>query len=117
MELTRTTLPIFPQTGEDDSPSYYADSFPAKFHTRYVEECEAEHPEHFGNQALTDNLLCEVPGWDDLKPRLWTFFDSTRARNPLPEDAIFRNHAALACHIASSLYFQKRQVIWVCMPK
>jgi predicted dehydrogenase len=112
MEATGTTLRIQPQTGQDDSPSYYADSFPAKLHEQYVQKWEAEHPDHYGKEPLTDNLLYNGPDWDDLKPHLWTFFEATRTRKPVAEDAVFGNHAALACHLANASYFQKKQVFW-----
>jgi len=33
-----------------------------------------------------------------------------RTRKPVAEDAVFGNHAAIACHMANSSYFQKERV-------
>ncbi len=63
-------------------------------------------------EPLTDNMVFEGPDWDDLKPHLWTFFQATKSRRKVPENAVFGNHAALACHLANESYFQKKQVYW-----
>jgi predicted dehydrogenase len=112
METTGSNIRLLAQTGEDESPSYYSDSFPAKLHAEYVHRWEADHPDHYGKEPLTDNKLFEGPDWDDLKPHLWTFFQATKTRQPVAEDAVFGNHAALACHMANESYFQKKQVFW-----
>jgi predicted dehydrogenase len=112
MEANGTSLRVLPQTGRDNEPSYYADSFPAKLHAEYVSKWEAEHTEHYGKEPVTANLLFEGQDWDDLKPHLWTFFQATKTRQPVAEDAVFGNHAALACHMANESYFQKKQVFW-----
>jgi predicted dehydrogenase len=36
METTGSNIRLMAQTGEDESPSYYSDSFPAKLHAEYV---------------------------------------------------------------------------------
>jgi hypothetical protein len=112
LEATGTSLRLFRQTGKDDEPSYYADSFPAKLHAEYVKQWEAEHPEHYGKEPLTADVVYEGHDWDDLKPHLSVFFRATKTRQPVAEDAIFGNHAALACHMANESYFQKKQVFW-----
>jgi CRP-like cAMP-binding protein len=50
--------------------------------------------------------------WDDLKPHLWTFFEAVKTRKPNVENAVFGNHAAIACHMANESYFRKQQVYW-----
>jgi hypothetical protein len=101
-----------PQTGVDESPSYYSGSFPAKMRAAYVEQWQAEHPVHLGHEPVTAGQLFQGPDWDDLKPHLWTFFEATKSRKPVAEDAVFGNHAALACHMANASYFQGKQVFW-----
>jgi predicted dehydrogenase len=112
LEATGTTLRFSPQTGQDDEPCYYADSFPAKLHTEYVERWEVEHPQHYGQEPITADMVYDGHDWDDLKPHLSVFFQATKTRQPVPEDAVFGNHAALACHMANESYFQKKQVFW-----
>jgi hypothetical protein len=38
------------------------------------------------------------------------FFQSVKSRKPAVEDAVFGNHAALACHMANESYFRKAPV-------
>jgi hypothetical protein len=46
-----------------------------------------------------------------VKPHLWKFFEAVRTRKPVFEDAVFGNHAALACHMANESYFRKSAVM------
>ncbi len=112
MEAQGSRLSLSPQSGKDEEPSYYSGSFPAKMREEYVRQWEAEHPAPKGELALTADTVFEGPDWDDLKPHLWTFFQATKTRKPVAEDAVFGNHAALACHMANEAYFQNKQVFW-----
>jgi len=112
LEAQGQSLRFLPQTGKDDGPSYYADSFPAKMHADYVSQWQAEHPEHYGKEPISAEMLFQGDDWDDLKPHLWNFFEATKSRQPVTEDAVFGHHAALACHMANESYFQKKPVFW-----
>ena len=112
MEAQSSSLRVNAQSGEDDEPSYYSSSFPAKMRAAYVEQWHAAHPRHLGKEPLTSNMSFEGPDWDDLKPHLWNFFQSTKSRQQPVENAVFGNHAALACHMANESYFQKKPVFW-----
>jgi hypothetical protein len=35
------------------------------------------------------------------RPHLWNFFQAVKSRKPVAEDAVFGNHAAIACHMAN----------------
>jgi hypothetical protein len=105
-------LRVSPQTGEDEEPSYYSASFPAEMREQYVKKWHEEHPRHWGKEPLTDGLAFEGPDWDDVKPHLWNFFQATKTRKPVAEDAVFGNHAAIACHMANESYFRKKPVYW-----
>ncbi len=112
LEANGSSLRLFSQTGEDEEPCYYADSFPAKLHAEYLKQWEAEHPRRYGKEPLTADMVYEGHDWDDLKPHLSVFFQAAKTRRPVTEDAVFGNHAALACHMANESYFQKKQVFW-----
>jgi hypothetical protein len=43
---------------------------------------------------------------------LFNFFQAVRTRKPVVEDAVFGNHAAIACHMANESYFRKKTVYW-----
>jgi hypothetical protein len=112
MEAQGTSLRVYPQTGEDEEPSYYSGSFPDKMRNEYVQQWEAAHPRHYGKEPLSDGMLYEGPDWDDLQPHLLNFFEATKSRKQVVENGVFGNHAALACHMANESYFRKKQVCW-----
>jgi predicted dehydrogenase len=112
LEATGKTLRYIPQSGQDDSPSYYVNSFPRELHQKYVAEWMAEHHEIFGNEAITDTTEYSGPDWDDVNPHLWNFFQAVKSRKSVVEDAVFGNHAAIACHMANESYFRKCPVRW-----
>jgi predicted dehydrogenase len=112
MEAQGRSLRVEPQTGEDTSPSYYTASFPAELRTRYVKQWNDSHPRHFGHEPVAGAMMFEGHDWDDVQPHLWNFFAATRSRKPVREDAVFGNHAAIACHMANESYFRKAPVFW-----
>jgi predicted dehydrogenase len=112
MEAQGTSLRVLPQTGEDQEPSYYSDSFPEAMKAEYVKQWDQRHPRRYGKEPITENLTFEGTDWDDLKPHLWNFFQATKSRRPVVEDAVFGNHAAIACHMANESYFRKKPVYW-----
>jgi predicted dehydrogenase len=112
MEAQGDSLRILPQSGKDEEPSYYSGSFPEKMRAEYVKHWHEEHPRHLGKEPLTDNSAYEGPNWDDVKPHLWNFFQATKSRKQVAENAVFGNHAAIACHMANESYFRKKPVFW-----
>jgi predicted dehydrogenase len=112
MEAQGSSLRILPQTGEDEEPSYYSGSFPDKMRNEYVQQWEAAHPRRYDKDPVQAGANYTGPDWDDLKPHLWNFFEATKSRKQVAENAVFGNHAALACHMANESYFQKKQVYW-----
>ncbi len=112
MEAQGNNLRVFPQTGQDEEPSYYSGGFPAAMRAEYVKQWNDEHPRHLGKEPLTDDLAIDGPDWDDVKPHLWNFFQATKSRKQVAENAVFGNHAAIACHMANESYFRKKAVYW-----
>jgi predicted dehydrogenase len=100
------------QRGVDTSPSYYAASFPPKLHQAYIEQWHAEHDAAPGQEPIAADAVYRGDDWDDLRPHLWTFFQAVKTRKPVTEDAVFGNHAAIACHMANESYFRKKTVYW-----
>jgi predicted dehydrogenase len=112
MEAQGDSLRILPQSGKDEAPSYYSGSFPEKMRAEYVKRWHEEHPRHLGKEPLVDSSTYEGPNWDDVKPHLWNFFQATKSRKQVAENAVFGNHAAIACHMANQSYFRKKPVFW-----
>ena len=100
------------QLGVDTDPSYYSFSFPAKMRAEYVKEWHEKNDPPLGKEPMHDDTVYHGHDWDDTKPHLNIFFESVKSRKPVTEDAVFGNHAAVACHMANESYFRKKTVVW-----
>ncbi|MGC2661861.1 MAG: Gfo/Idh/MocA family oxidoreductase [Bryobacteraceae bacterium] len=112
MEAQGSSLRVLPQTGQDEEPSYYSASFPAEMRAQYVKQWHQDHPRRLGKEPIAENLAFEGHDWDDVKPHLWNFFQATQSRRQVAENAVFGNHAAIACHMANESYFRNKPVFW-----
>ena len=112
LDTTEFGIHYSPQKGIDTAPSYYDSSFPQPMRGEYEREWHAKHDPPIGKEPLTEDTVYSGNDWDDLRPHLWTFFESVKSRKPNVEDAVFGNHAAIACHMANESYFRKQQVTW-----
>ncbi len=112
LEASGTSLHYLPQTGQDTEPSYYANGFPRKMQQQYVAAWESQHAVPPGKEPISQDTYFEGADWDDVKPHLWNFFQAVKSRRPVAEDAVFGNHAAIACHMANESYFRKCPVRW-----
>jgi predicted dehydrogenase len=101
-----------PQLGVDTAPSYYSGSFPAKMRAEYVRQWHEEHAVEPGHEPLMEGSVYRGDDWDDVRPHIWNFFKAVKSRKPVTEDAVFGNHAAIACHMANESYFRKGPVHW-----
>jgi predicted dehydrogenase len=110
METSGEEIRLSPQLGVDTSPSYYSGGFPAKLRREYVNQWNAEHEVTPGKEPISDDTVFRGNDWDDVRPHLWNFFKAVKSRNPVTEDAVFGNHAAIACHMANEAYFRKGTV-------
>ena len=111
-EASGSYLRYSPQTGKDTEPSYYSGGFPAKMRAEYESQWYAEHGHKPGQKPLSQDTVYRGNDWDDVKPHLWNFFQAVKTRKPVMEDAVFGNHAAIACHMANESYFRKKPVYW-----
>ena len=105
-------LKYSPQAGVDTDPSYYSSSFPSKMREEYSEQWHAEHDPQLGKEPEHEEVAYHGHDWDDVRPHLNTFFKAVKSRNAVTEDAVFGNHAAIACHMANESYFRKKPVYW-----
>jgi predicted dehydrogenase len=110
LEIGEFSLTHYPQPGVDTSPSYYAQSFPRAMREEYLKQWHEQNDPKPGQEPLMEAATFKGPSYDDVKPHLWTFFQAVRSRKPVTEDAVFGNHAALACHMANESYFRKSAV-------
>ena len=100
------------QRGVDLAPSYYSGGFPRQMRDQYVAQWHAEHDPKPGQEPVGEDEVYRGTNWDDLKPHLANFFGAVKTRKPVVEDAVFGNHAAIACHMANESYFRKTPVSW-----
>lgn len=112
LEVTEYQVTYSPQVGVDTSPSYYAFSFPKAMREEYLKQWHAEHDPVPGREPLEGSTSYRGPSYDEVKPHLLRFFEAVRTRTPVTEDAVFGNHAALACHMANESYFRK-SAVWL----
>jgi predicted dehydrogenase len=110
IEVGEFSMTYSPQTGLDSAPSYYAFGFPRAMREEYFKQWHAEHDPAIGQEPLAEATSYRGPSYDDVKPHLWRFFEAVRTRKPVTEDAVFGNHAALACHMANESYFRRTAV-------
>ena len=112
LEASGGELRHLPQRGVDTAPSYYTGSFPSKMREQYVRQWRAEHTVAPGQDPVMETTVFQTDNWDDLRPHLWNFFQAVKTRGAVAEDAVFGNHAAIACHMANESYFRKAPVYW-----
>ncbi len=111
LEVTGGQITVTPQSGTDGSPSYYSSSFPRAMREAYVNAWNEENAPKPGDQLpLTETISIRGPGYDDIKPHLWNFFEAVRSRGTVVEDAVFGHNAALACHMANDSYYRRTVV-------
>ncbi|MDH3457436.1 MAG: Gfo/Idh/MocA family oxidoreductase [Gemmatimonadota bacterium] len=112
LEATGRTLAHSPQVGEDTSPSYYAYGFPSQMREEYFEQWHAAHDPEPGKEPVDGVTTYHGPHWDDDTAHMWGFFDAVKTRKPVVQDAVFGNHAAIACHMANESFFRQAPVRW-----
>jgi predicted dehydrogenase len=112
LEATGETLTLSPQIGRDGYPSYYSNSFPREMREEYRTGWQAENATRPGTEPIRDSTVFTGHDWDDTVPHLWGFFEAVRSREPVVQDAVFGNHAAIACHMANESFFRESPVRW-----
>lgn len=112
LEVTEFAINYYPQTGQDESPSYYTSGYPQKMRETYLAQWHKEHDPVPGKEPTLDGLTFRGDSWDDEKPHLWRYFQAVKSRQQVTEDAVFGHHAALACHMSNESYFRSAAVMW-----
>jgi predicted dehydrogenase len=106
------TMSFSPQPGVDLAPSYYAGGFPQQMREEYEAKWYAEHAPKLGQEPIYDQINYRGHDWDDMRPHIWNFFQAVKSREPVTEDAVFGNNAAVACHMANESFFRGKTVNW-----
>ena len=106
LEASGGELRHIPQSSMDTAPSYYSGGFPVK-DARPIRAPVARRKTSFrpAREALRETAVFQSDNWDDLRPHMWNFFQAVKTRGTVTEDAVFGNHAAIACHMANESLF------------
>ncbi len=112
LDTSEFNLRHSPQKGVDTAPSYYAGGFPQKMRDEYYKQWYAEHAVTPGQEPVSDDINYNGHDWDDMTPHIYNFFQAVKSRKNVVEDAVFGNHAAIACHMANESYFRGAKVVW-----
>ncbi len=112
LDLQEFGLQLSPQTGTDMYPSYYAYGFPQAMRDEYMRQWNEKCAPKAGKEPLSDQTTWHGHDYDDMVPHLFNFFEAVKSRKPVFQDAVFGNHAAIACHMANESYFRQKQVLW-----
>ena len=112
LEVTEFAINYYPQTGEDQAPSYYTSGYPQKMRDAYTADWHAKNDPVPGKEPILEGYTYRGDSWDDEKPHLWRYFQGVRNHQQVTEDTVFGNNAALACHMSNESYFRKSAVTW-----
>ena len=110
IEVTANSVILTPQTGTDSSPDYGLNGFASAMHAVAEKQWHAEHDADLAQHPLEQVTVWHGGSWDDLHPHLANFFTSVRTRRPPVEDVVFGHHAAAACHMANTSYFEGKVI-------
>jgi len=112
LEVTELGITYSPQSGKDENPCYYISGYPSAMRAEYMKQWHEQHDSAPGKEPLVESYTYKGNSWDDVRPHLWNFFQHSKSRTPVVEDAVFGHNAALACHMANESYFRKASVTW-----
>jgi predicted dehydrogenase len=112
LDISEFQVTFSPQSGKDEAPSYYTNSYPRAMREAYEKQWHAQHDPVPGHEPAPEAVVFRSISFDDVKPHLWNFFQAVKSRKPVVEDAVFGHHAALACHMANESYFRGVPVHW-----
>jgi predicted dehydrogenase len=111
MVVNGNTLTVTPQDTNPRPEGYSIQGWPAELRKQYLDEWKAAHPEAPAKLAETESYTTPQ-GYNDTADHLLTFFKAVNSREPVAENEIFGNHAAIACHMANHSYFHHSVANW-----
>jgi len=88
---------LLPQSGEDESPSYYTSGYPQAMREAYLKKWHEEHDPKPGKEPIREGFSYRGASWDEEKPTSGDFFQGVRNHQQVTEDTVFGHNAALCC--------------------
>src|SRR6266403_927386 len=89
LEVTENNITYSPQSGEDESPSYYTSSYPKALREAYLKKWHEEYDPKPGKEPIAEGFHYRGASWDEEKPHLWRFFQGARNHQQVTEDTVF----------------------------
>ncbi len=78
----------------------------------YARAWHEKHDPEARKRTLAEKKVYSGDSWDDLRPHISTFLAAVKSRKPNVENAVFGNHAAIACHMANHSYLRDERVFF-----
>jgi predicted dehydrogenase len=111
MTINGNTLTVAPQDTRPQPEGYSLNGWTAAAKKQYLDDWNNAHPA--APPALAEvETYSATPGYDDTADHLANFFSAVETREPVMENEIFGNHAAIACHMANYSYFRHSTANW-----
>ena len=82
---------------------------------QYLANWRAQHPEPPPGKFKIedeDEVYTTPPHYNDMSDHEANFFRAVRTRQPVVENEVFGNNAALGCHLSNYSYFHKTAAVW-----
>lgn len=111
MVISGNTLTISPQDTRPQPEGYSLNGWTVEAKRQYLDEWHAAHSGQSSSLEEAESYSAP-PGYDDTADHIATFFRAVETRQHVPEDEIFGNHAAIACHMANHSYFHRAVATW-----
>ena len=111
MVIDGDTLTVTPQDTSEQPEGYSLNGWTAEAKKQYLTEWYAAHPNAQKKEGLTETYTAPR-GYDDTADHIATFFNAVETREPVVENEVFGNHAAIGCHMANYSYFHRAMATW-----
>jgi len=115
MIIKDATLSYKPQDTRPQPEDYSTFGWPKAMREEYLKEWAEKHPNPEPLDFEVDDEVesyANPPGYIDTADHEANFFHAVRTRNPVTENEIFANHAAIGCHLSNFAYFNKCVAVW-----
>ncbi len=74
----------------------------------YEAQWYADHAPKLGQEPIFNEINYRGHDWDDMTPHIWNFFQAVKSRQPVVEDAVFGNNAAVSMPYGQRIIFPRQ---------
>jgi predicted dehydrogenase len=113
MIIKDSTLSYKPQDTRPQPEGYSIGGWPRELREQYLKQWHEEHPQPAVLTSQVDGeSYATPPGYSDVVDHEVNFFNAVRSRQPVTENEMFGNNAAIGCHLSNFAYFNKSIAVW-----